>query len=278
MVELAPLQALPLFHSIPPARLEPLRAAAFVQPYEAGSIIFRHGDAPEFLHIVQSGAIDIVLPTAGGEIIAATLEAGSFFGELGVYDHEPRTATARAQTDAAVICVPLARVASLLDDYPPAARAFISAIALRLRSADEMLSRLTVKNVNEIADERMTVGERVADKVARFGGSWTFIISFGVFLLLWMAGNSAFLLTNPPDPFPFIFLNLVLSCIAALQAPVIMMSQNRQAAKDRLQADQEFEINVKAEIAIQQLHRKLDELRASLAQHRHAGTEHPPPR
>jgi uncharacterized membrane protein len=116
----------------------------------------------------------------------------------------------------------------------------------------------------------MTFGERIADSVARFGGSWTFIIFFLVFLLAWMGVNTVWLLLEPPDPFPYIFLNLILSCIAALQAPVIMMSQNRQAAKDRLQADLEYQVNVKAEFAIQQLHRKLDELRASLIQHRHA--------
>ncbi len=128
----------------------------------------------------------------------------------------------------------------------------------------QMLSRLKLRNVNEIADEKMTFGERVADLVARFGGSWTFIIWFGVFLLAWMGVNTAWLLSSPPDPFPYIFLNLILSCLAALQAPVIMMSQNRQATKDRLQADQDYQINIKAEFAIQQLHRKLDEMRAAL--------------
>src|SRR5437868_2904664 len=92
-----------------------------------------------------------------------------------------------------------------------------------------------------VVGQEMTVGERVADLVARFGGSWTFIISFGVFLLLWAGVNTAWILTAPPDPYPYIFLNLILSCIAALQAPVIMMSQNRQAVKDRLQADQDYQ-------------------------------------
>jgi uncharacterized membrane protein len=120
----------------------------------------------------------------------------------------------------------------------------------------------------------MTVGERVADMVARFGGSWTFIIIFFTFLLAWMGVNAAWLLAAPPDPYPYIFLNLILSCIAALQAPVIMMSQNRQATKDRLQADQDFAVNIKAEFAIQQLHRKLDEMRAGMIQHRHAEADH----
>jgi len=114
----------------------------------------------------------------------------------------------------------------------------------------------------------MTFGERVADMVAHFGGSWPFIISFFGFLLAWAVVNSALVLKAPPDPYPYIFLNLLLSCLAALQAPIIMMSQNRQAAKDRLQADEDFRVNVKAEFAIQQLHRKIDELRAALLQPR----------
>jgi len=140
----------------------------------------------------------------------------------------------------------------------------------RLRGADELLSRLQIRNVNDLVDARMTVGERIADAVARFGGSWTFIICFGAFLVAWMAVNSVVILRHPPDPYPFIFLNLILSCIAALQAPIIMMSQNRQASKDRVQADQDFQVNIKAEFAIQQLHRKIDDLRASLAQQRRA--------
>jgi uncharacterized membrane protein len=164
--------------------------------------------------------------------------------------------------------VPLAVIASLVDRHPATARHFMGVIIQRLRSADELLSRLQIRNVNDLVDARMTFGERVADMVARFGGSWTFIICFGVFLAAWMAVNSVFLLARAPDPYPYIFLNLILSCIAALQAPIIMMSQNRQAAKDRLQADQDYQVNVKAEFAIQQLHRKIDDLRASLAQHR----------
>jgi uncharacterized membrane protein len=187
-----------------------------------------------------------------------------------VFDKQARIATARATQDSRLICVPLSAIASLIDGHPAAARQFISVVIQRLRGADELLSRLHIKNVNDIADEQMTLGERVADMVAKLGGSWTFIIGFAVFLVLWMGVNTAYLWTNPPDPFPYIFLNLILSCLAALQAPIIMMSQNRQAAKDRLQADQDFQINVKAEFAIQQLHRKIDELRAGILQQRHS--------
>jgi len=111
-----------------------------------------------------------------------------------------------------------------------------------------------------LRDEEKTFGENLADHVASFGGSWTFIISFAVFLVLWVGAN-LWLLSRPFDPYPFIFLNLMLSMLAALQAPVIMMSQNRQAIKDRENAARDYEVNLKAEIEIMGLHEKLDRLR-----------------
>lgn len=268
MKEIYQIENVPLFANLAQAQLEPLRKDAVRQLYKAGETIFNHGDLPEYLYIVEEGVIDIVLPARGEEIILASIEAGSFFGELSVFDSHPRTATARATADASLICIPLTSIAALTNRSPTAARQFMSVIIHRLRTADELLARVQLKNINEVIDEQMTFGEKVADLVARFGGSWIFIISFCGFLLLWMAINTAYLFTSPPDPFPYIFLNLILSCIAALQAPVIMMSQNRQAVKDRLQADQDFQINIKAEFAIQQIHRKLDELRSGLIHHR----------
>src|SRR5690242_1343626 len=220
------LEHLPFFRNVPPAELEPLKRSAVDQRYEEGAAVFRQGDIPRYLYLVERGAVDIVLPTLSDDITVASFEEGSFFGELSVFDKLPRTATARAAADTELVCLPLDVIADFLERHPPAARQFMSVIIERLRVADEMLSRLQIRNVNEIADEKMTVGERVADMVARFGGSWTFIIWFGVFLLVWMGVNTAWILTNPPDPFPYIFLNLILSCLAALQAPVIMMSRS----------------------------------------------------
>ena len=268
MAELYQIESVPLFANLPQAQLEPLRKDAVRQLFKAGEVVFNHGDLAEHLYIVEEGVIDIVLPAKGEEIILASLEAGSFFGELSVFDSHPRTATARATMDTSLTCIPLSSIAALTNRSPTAARQFMSVIIHRLRTADELLARVQIKNINEMVDEQMSVGQKVADLVARFGGSWIFIISFCAFLLLWMAVNTVYFFSSPPDPFPYIFLNLILSCIAALQAPVIMMSQNRQAVKDRLQADQDFQINIKAEFAIQQIHRKLDELRAGLIQHR----------
>jgi uncharacterized membrane protein len=116
------------------------------------------------------------------------------------------------------------------------------------------------KNIDKEFDAKATRGERIADKVAAFGGSWTFIIIFGVLLFLWMGVNTTIILAKPFDPFPYIFLNLVLSCLAAIQAPVIMMSQNRQEAKDRMRGENDFKTNLKAELEIQHVNEKLDKL------------------
>ncbi len=116
------------------------------------------------------------------------------------------------------------------------------------------------KDVDEDVDQKLTVGEKLSDKLAQFGGSWTFIIIFGSFLVLWMAINIFLLTARPFDPYPFILLNLVLSCLAAIQAPIIMMSQNRQESKDRARSVHDYKINLKAELEIRMLNDKIDHL------------------
>lgn len=119
---------------------------------------------------------------------------------------------------------------------------------------------LVSENLENGTDEPLTTGQRIADQVARFGGSWTFITAFFSFLLLWMIINIWVLASKPFDPYPFILLNLILSCLAAIQAPIIMMSQNRQEQKDRLRGEHDFKVNLKAELEIRLLHEKLDHL------------------
>lgn len=119
---------------------------------------------------------------------------------------------------------------------------------------------LLATNVEEEFDKGRSLGERLADRLAAFGGSWTFLVCFAVFLTAWIVMNSLVLYWKPVDPYPFILLNLVLSCLAAIQAPVIMMSQNRQEAKDRLRSQHDYQVNLKAELEIRHLHEKLDHL------------------
>ncbi len=138
-------------------------------------------------------------------------------------------------------------------------RGELSAIEIELaRKSGEGL--LIAEHLDEEFERSITFGQRAADATARVGGSWTFVIGFGLVLATWVGVNSLLLAGRAFDPYPYILLNLVLSCLAALQAPIIMMAQNRQAARDRAQADQDFRINLKAEIAIRNLHEKVDHL------------------
>ncbi len=116
------------------------------------------------------------------------------------------------------------------------------------------------KDIDLEAEDELSMGQKLADKVAEFGGSWTFIISFAGFIFSWILINIVFLAAKPFDPYPFILLNLLLSCLAAIQAPIIMMSQNRQEEKDRLRSKHDYQINLKAELEIRQLHEKIDHL------------------
>ena len=134
-------------------------------------------------------------------------------------------------------------------------------IQLKKEVTESLLQQDTLtRNIDKEFDAKATRGEKLADRVAAFGGSWTFIIIFGVILFIWMAVNTTLVLSKPFDPFPYIFLNLVLSCLAAIQAPVIMMSQNRQEAKDRMRNENDYKVNLKAELEIQSLNEKIDKL------------------
>lgn len=124
----------------------------------------------------------------------------------------------------------------------------------------ELLSGKISKDINSLDDENLTLGQRTADKIAAFGGSWTFIISFGVILAAWIIINTVILVKHAFDPYPFVFLNLVLSCLAAIQAPIIMMSQNRQTEKDRLTASNDYLVNLKSELIVEHLHYQLDQI------------------
>ena len=266
MAERHALERVHLFRDLTDDQRHALIASCERMDFDPGATIFKKGDAAEWLYVVEKGRVDIVIASEGEEIVLASFAGGSFFGELGVFDQQPRNATARANEAVSLVGVPAKAVAHLIEKHPTAARAFLRVVAQRLRAADEMLARLKIRNPNEEMDDKLTFGQRLADAVSSFGGSWTFIIIFLVFLLTWAGVNTTWILTKPPDPFPYIFLNLMLSMIAALQAPIIMMSQNRQALHDRLRADMDYEVNVKAELAIQALHRKLDELRALIVQ------------
>ena len=227
--------------------------------FAAGEFVFRTGDAATQLYLLRSGKVQVILDTYAGErVVLAELEPGDVFGEISFFDGGPRTASAQASEESELLECTHEALLEFLSKRPHAALDLMAVMGKRLRKTDDLLRLRATRNANEEEADTLTFGERIADKVASFGGSWTFIFMFGAVLLIWVTINSVLLLRRPFDPYPFILLNLFLSMLAAIQAPVIMMSQNRQAAKDRLKTDLDYQIDLKAELEIAELHKRLD--------------------
>src|SRR5512143_2163380 len=219
----------------------------------AGTTIFHEGDPGGIMYVIRSGKVELWLYDEDRKrVVLATFEEGDFFGELSLLDQEARSTTATTLADTEVLVVDRTDLQLLFKQKPDAALDVISALGNRLRLTSEIVRSRAARNPNEVIEERLTIGDRLADQLAAFGGSWKFISLFGLLLIGWMILNS--FLATPLDPFPFILLNLSLSTLAALQAPVIMMSQNRADAKDRIRAELDYRVNVKAETEVAELH------------------------
>jgi uncharacterized membrane protein len=274
------LARVPLFKRLEPHELEHLAEEVDQVNYQAGETIFHEHDRGDALYILEEGTVRIwVMDEDVHEVTLAELKPGDFFGELAVLDRGERSSSATAITD-----IHLHRLSSddfqqFLIDHPDASIDVICEIAARMRQTNLLVTQRAARNINAEMDAHATIGQRIADKVASFGGSWTFIIIYVTFLVAWM-GINTFLLVHYGhgengaqwDPYPYILLNLMLSMTAALQAPIIMMSQNRAAEKDRLAAEQDFKVNLKSELMLEELVRKqrerdaqIDELNRALA-------------
>jgi len=273
------LAQVPLFKRLDADELEHLAEEIDQVNYEAGATIFNEHDRGDALYIVEEGSVRIwVYDEDVKEVTLAELKPGDFFGELAVLDRGERSSSATAITD-----IHLHRLSSddfqkFLIEHPDASIDVICEIAQRMRQTNLLVSQRAARNINVTMEENMTLGQRVADKVAAFGGSWTFIFIYSGFLILWMLANTfvlAYMGSGTDgkqfDPYPYILLNLMLSMTAAMQAPIIMMSQNRAAEKDRLAAEQDFKVNLKSELMLEELIRKqrerdaqVDELNATL--------------
>ena len=275
--DLAILADVPLFSLLDETERTTLATIVDTVHFDRGTTIFKFGDPGDAMYIVHTGAVQVFVENYEGEkIILGENTQGDIFGEISMLDGGPRTANAIVTEDAEIFVLERQDLLELITKHPHAAMDLLTMVGRRLRATDELLRTHVSKNPNVEEEERLTFGERIADKVASFGGSWTFIISFGVILLFWVSLNTLILMAKAFDPYPYILLNLFLSMLAALQAPVIMMSQNRQATKDRLKADLDYEVNLKAELEVAQLHAKVDkiyeEMRADLARlHKQAG-------
>lgn len=234
--------------------------------YVAGQTIFRLGDPGGAMHVVLSGRVELFIADhEGRRALVGSAEAGEIFGEFSLFDNEARSASAIAVVPTRTVCIEREDLTLLFTRKPQAALDILAVLSRRLRRTDLMLAEHMAPNANAVIEEKATLGDRIADGVARVGGSWAFINTFTVVLIVWMGLNTWQWFGMPTfDPPPFIGLNLLLSTIAALQAPVIMMSQNRQDAKDRVRADIEYEVNLRAEMGVRELQAKVDTMKEEL--------------
>lgn len=232
--------------------------------FSAGETIFNENDKGDALYVVDSGSVRIwVIDEDAEPVTLSELNDGEFFGELAVLDRGQRSTNATAITNTSLHRLSSDDFQQFLMQHPEASIDVICAIGARIRQTNALVTNRVTRNINVEMEEKATVGQRVADKVASFGGSWSFIMIYSVFLIIWIGVNSFILVHsghgengNQFDPYPYILLNLMLSMTAALQAPIIMMSQNRAAYKDRLAAEQDFKVNLKSELLLEELMRR----------------------
>jgi len=258
----------PIFGLLDDEEREALAQMMDCRDFKEGEIIFHYGDSGGEIFILRDGNVELFIEsTEGQKIVISENAKGDVIGELSFLDGGARTATALAREATQTLVMHRDRLLEFIDKHPHAAMDLLTAVGRRLRATDELLRTQVSRNPNLEEEERLTFGQRIADKVAAFGGSWTFIIIFGVILAVWVFINSAALFTKHFDPYPYILLNLFLSMIASVQAPVIMMSQNRLSSKDRLKSDLDYEVNLKAELEVAHLHRKVDHIYERLEEH-----------
>jgi CRP/FNR family transcriptional regulator, cyclic AMP receptor protein len=253
------LRSVPLFAALDDAAVEEL--CGYLHPVElkGGSSLFRVGDSGDAMYFIESGRVRITVTDADGrEVILASLGHGDFFGEMAMLGGQGRSADATVTEDSRLAVLTRENFLTFVSSDTRIVLEMLSAITQRLRRTDDLLRHRVSRNANEEDARNLTLADRAADTIARFGGSWKFIIFSIVLLIIWMAANMMLLRAEAFDPFPFVLLNLVLGMMAALQAPIIMMSQNREAQKDRLRADLDYQVNLKNEMLLGEILRLLE--------------------
>ena len=226
--------------------------------------IYKVGDPGARAYVLLSGAVVVTTTDEDGqEVLIATPEHGEVFGFASMLEESPHHTTAVAKEESTCLEVDKHDISVLLAKKPMAGLDMMTVMARQFHASQALVRLRAARNPNVVIEEEETRGEKIADKVASFGGSWTFIILFGMTLIGYTTAN-VILKGKAWDPYPFILLNLFLSMLAAIQAPVIMMSQNRQDKKDRVRSELDFDVNVRAESEIQALSRRMGELHAKL--------------
>jgi len=254
------LRSVPLFASLDDDAARDLRNLLSEKTVPQNTRLFRKGDNGDAMYLIESGRVRISIRADDKqEVILAELAQGDFFGEMSIIDGRQRSADAQVIEDSRLAVLSREAFLAFVRKKPDVALEMLSALTDRLRRTDELLRSRVSRNVNEEAQAHMTLADRAADLIAEFGGSWKFIIVSMLLIIFWIIFNS-WILVRGFDPAPYQMLNLALAVIAGMQAPIIMMSQNRQGEKDRLRADLDYQVNLKNELSLAEVLRRLDVL------------------
>jgi CRP/FNR family transcriptional regulator, cyclic AMP receptor protein len=257
------LRSVPLFRALDDMAASELCALLTMREVARGTPLFERGEPGDSMFLIENGRVRISVKDADGhDTTLAEMGKGDFFGEMSLLDGNARSADATASVDCRLAVLPRAEFRSFLRKNPDIALGILTALTHRLRRTDDLLRHRVSRNANEEEEARLTVADRAADLIAEFGGSWKFIGASICFSLLWIAINTFFLF-RPFDEYPYVLLNLVLGMMAGLQAPIIMMSQNRQGQKDRLRADLDYRVNLKNELLLSEVLRRLEALESN---------------
>jgi uncharacterized membrane protein len=254
------LRSVPLFASLDDEAATELRSLLSDKKVPQNTRLFKQGDKGDAMYLIESGRVRIsIRDEENQELTLAELAQGDFFGEMSIIDGRKRSADAQVIEDARLAILSRDAFLSFVRSNPDVALEMLSALTDRLRRTDELLRSRVSRNANEEEKARLTLADRAADLIAEFGGSWKFIGVSIALIIFWIVFNSIILIRGF-DPAPYQMLNLVLAVIAGMQAPIIMMSQNRQGEKDRLRADLDYQVNLKNELSLAEVLRRLDVL------------------
>jgi uncharacterized membrane protein len=254
------LRDVPLFALLDDDELRVLAAQVELRTFGPRQRIYKTGDPAGRAYVLISGSVQVTtVDEDHQDVVFDEPSSGDFFGFASLLDQTPHQTTATALEETRCVEVDRNDIAVLLQQKPHAGMDMLAVLGQHLHAAQQLIRGRAARNPNQMIEAEATFGERIADSVAAFGGSWTFILTFLGALVVYAAMN-VYLAGRAWDPYPFILLNLMLSMLAAIQAPVIMMSQNRQDTKDRLRGELDYDVNRQAASEIQGLARKLNQL------------------
>jgi CRP/FNR family transcriptional regulator, cyclic AMP receptor protein len=255
------LRQVPLFESLDDETAKRLCELIETLDCPGHNVLFRAGDVGDAMYVIEQGKVRICVHAADGhEVTLTELGRGDFFGEMALLDGQQRSANAVIAEDARLAVLSREHFLSFMRGSPDIALKMLTALANRLRRTDELLRHTATRNVNVEEAAQLTPAGRAADIIAEFGGSWKFIIAAVFFFNLWVVINSVLLANSGFDPYPYLLLSTGINMLAVLQAPIILMSQNRQAHKDRLRSEIDYQVNLKNELALNEILQRLKTL------------------